>query len=99
MKNKVVGSILSYFLFDELQISYWIGRTYWGRGGATKAIELFLQIQTHRPIFARAVIDNFRSIRVLEKSRFIKIGQELYFSNARGKGIEEVIYKLNDDFR
>ncbi len=94
LKDQVVGSIFSYFLIDELQVSYWIGKEYWGRGIATESLILFLQIQKIRPIYARAAKDNLGSIRVLQKCGFIITGQDNFHANARGKEIEELILQL-----
>ncbi len=92
----VAGSILKYVMFDEPQISYWLGRTYWGKGIATQALHLFLQILPERPLFARAAKHNLASIRVLEKCGFKKIGEEMGFANAFDREIEEIIFELTE---
>ncbi|GAB4579398.1 MAG: hypothetical protein Fur0022_21360 [Anaerolineales bacterium] len=70
---------------------------FWGKGIATEALPLFLEIQTVRPLYARAVKDNFGSIRVLEKCGFVKIGEDKGFANARGMEVEEVVMELKGD--
>jgi [ribosomal protein S5]-alanine N-acetyltransferase len=90
----IVGSIASFFIEGDREITYWIDRTYWGQGIATKALKEFLSIETIRPIFGRVAFDNFGSQRVLEKCGFIKTGSDKGFANARQAEIEEYIYKL-----
>lgn len=91
--GEVAGSILSHSGFGELEVSYWIGRAYWGRGVATAALTAFLREQTTRPIFGRAAKDNLGSIRVLEKCGFVLEKEERGFANARGAEIDEVVMK------
>ena len=91
----VIGHIASFILFGELEVTYWIDSSYWGRGLATSALQVFLAtVQKKRPIFGRAAKDNLGSIRVLEKCGFQHIGEETGFANARGKEILEVVLKL-----
>ncbi len=93
--GQIAGSILTYGGFGDLEVSYWLGKEFWGKGLATEALRLFLEIQTIRPLYARAVKDNLGSIRVLEKCGFVKVGEDKGFANARGMEVEEYIFKLN----
>lgn len=86
----VAGWVGSYGPPDEPEVTYWLGREFWGRGLATQALRQFLAIQTQRPIYARAAQDNLGSLRVLEKCGFQHLGVERGFANARGAEIEEV---------
>ena len=90
----VAGSVLSYVQDGNPEVSYWIGREYWGKGIATQALAMFLSQMKERPVYARAAKDNLASIRVLEKCGFSHSGQDRGFANARGKEIDEVIMKL-----
>lgn len=77
------------------EITYWIGREFWGKGIATRALSEFLsKEEKKRPIYARAARDNTASIRVLEKCGFAIFGKEKSYANARNREIEEVIMKL-----
>lgn len=91
----VAGSVLSYVSEGEPEVSYWLGREFWGKGIATAALAAFLQIQTERPIYARAAKDNLPSLRVLEKCGFKIIGEDKGFANARGMEVEEYALILN----
>lgn len=93
-EGKVVGDISSFIMFDELEVSYWIGMEFWGRGIATSALAEFLKVQTERPIHARSAKDNVGSIRVLEKCGFVQTAEERGFANARGKEIAELVFEL-----
>ena len=92
--GQVAGSVLSYEQSGEREVSYWLGREFWGKGIATKALSLYLDDVPQRPIYARAAKDNTASIRVLEKCGFIGFGVGKGFANARGEEIEEVIMIL-----
>jgi RimJ/RimL family protein N-acetyltransferase len=51
-------------------IGYWIGREYWGRGVATRALDQFVNEMPDRPLYARVAAHNAASIRVLQKCGF-----------------------------
>lgn len=90
----VVGSVGSYTDDGRREVTYWIGREFWGRGIATAALQAFLRQETRRPLYARAAADNAASIRVLEKCGFVLIGRERGYANARGAEIDEVVMEL-----
>ena len=92
--GEVTGSVLSFEMFGNTEVSYWIGMKYWGRGIATSALAEFLKLQTTRPLHAHSAKDNIGSIRVLEKCGFKVIGEENFYANARGEEIEELVFRL-----
>lgn len=57
---------------DAPEVTYWLGREFWGRGIATRALELYLDEVPERPLLGRAVATNAASIRVLEKCGFVR---------------------------
>ena len=94
--GQVAGSVLSYVDEDgQLEVSYWIGRPYWGKGVATRGLLAFLDHIKVRPLYARAAQDNIGSLRVLEKCRFTRIGEGRGFSEARGQEVEEFLLRLD----
>ena len=95
-QGHVAGHVASFERCGDLEVTYWIGRQYWGQGIATQALADFLQLQQTRPIYARAANDNIASFRVLEKCGFAACGQDKGFANARSQEIEETIFKLAD---
>lgn len=94
LDNIIVGSIAKFVVENKSEITYWIDKTYWGSGIATKALNELLTIEIERPIFGRVAFDNFGSQKVLEKCGFEKVGSDKGFSNARQMEVEEFIYKL-----
>ncbi len=92
--GQVAGSVLSYEMEGEREVSYWLGKEFWGKGIATQALTKYLNDLLQRPLYARAGKDNNASIRVLEKCGFIVLGYEKGFANARGEKIEEVVMIL-----
>ncbi len=96
LDGRVVGNVGSFFdnELGKLEVTYWIGREFWGRGLATLALQAFLREMTARPIYARGAADNVASIRVLEKCGFVLVGHGRGFANARGREIDEVVMQL-----
>lgn len=94
-KGQVVGSVSSYEEEGKPEVTYWLGKEFWGKGIATSALREFLAHQNPiRPIYARVAKDNLGSRRVLEKCGFKIIGESTGFANARGQEIEEFLLEL-----
>lgn len=89
--GQVAGHIASFVQFGEREVSYWLGREYWGRGIATRALTAFLREYPTRPLHARVVKDNEASLRVLQKCGFVICGEDRGFANARGAEVEEYV--------
>ena len=93
--GQVAGSVLSYEESEKPEVSYWIGKEFWGKGIATWALSEFLaRVNKVRPIYARSAKDNAGSLRVLEKCGFVITGEDKGFANARGQEVEEFILTL-----
>lgn len=92
--GQVAGHIASYTSFGEREVTYWLGREYWGRGLATAALQEFLKLEQTRPLYGRAVADNLGSLRVLQKCGFVITGEERGYANARGAEVTEVVLRL-----
>lgn len=95
VNGDLVGSIASFVVDGQTEVSYWIERTVWGRGIASRALALFVEQLPVRPVYARAASDNFASLRVMEKVGFRPVGTEMSFAAARGVEIEETIMILD----
>jgi RimJ/RimL family protein N-acetyltransferase len=95
--GQVAGSVSSYLDEDgRPEVTYWLGKEYWGHGIATRALAAFLaHEQTTRPIYARAAKDNQASLGVLCTCGFTVIGEDPGFANARGAEIEEYLLRLD----
>ena len=92
--GQLVGSISSFVSGDQTEITYWISRSFWGRGIASRALELLLKLVPARPLHARAASDNIASLRVLQKAGFTGIGTENSYAPGRHRDIEETILRL-----
>ncbi|MEO8285780.1 MAG: GNAT family N-acetyltransferase [Chloroflexota bacterium] len=95
--GRIVGNVACFEWEGKLEVSYWIGREYWGKGIATKALSLLIELINTRPLYAYAATDNKGSIRVLEKCGFTHYGYHKEYSNARDEDVEQVIYILQAD--
>jgi RimJ/RimL family protein N-acetyltransferase len=95
--GEVAGNIVCFTQLGEREVGYWLGKEYWSKGIATKALEEFLkQIET-RPLYAHVAKHNIGSRRVLEKCGFTVSGEDRFFSEIFGKNIDEYILTLNAD--
>ncbi|GAA2355717.1 N-acetyltransferase [Catellatospora methionotrophica] len=91
----LVGSVASFVVDGDTEVTYWIDRSFWGQGIATRALALLLEKIEVRPVFARTASDNLGSIKVLQKSGFTVTGTERGFANARNEEIEETLLRLD----
>lgn len=94
--GRVAGNVGSYFDHElgKLEVTYWIGREFWGRGVATSALGTYLREMNTRPVYARAAADNVASIRVLAKCGFVLVGRGRGYANARKQETDEVVLEL-----
>jgi len=92
LNGQVAGNIGSWSEDGVRLVGYWIGRKYWGRGVATRALAAFLDIVTERPLHAHVARHNVGSIRVLEKCGFgLEREESVEFA---GENIAEVVLVL-----
>ncbi|ELP69613.1 hypothetical protein STRTUCAR8_02717 [Streptomyces turgidiscabies Car8] len=91
----VVGSAAVYGEPGSREVTYWIDRSYWGRGIATAALRALVAEVPDRPLHARAAADNAGSLRVLEKCGFRVSGHDRGFAQARDAEIDEVVLTLD----
>ena len=92
--GQVAGHVSSFEMDGQREITYWLGRSYWGQGLATRALSAFLEHEKVRPLHARAAKDNLGSLRVLQKCGFVITGEDSGFANARGAETAEFILIL-----
>ena len=69
--GQVAGNMVCWEQSGEREVGYWLGREYWGKGIASQALVLFLEVVTPRPLFAHVARHNIASFRVLEKCGFV----------------------------
>ena len=92
--DQVAGNIVCWEQDGEREVGYWVGKKFWGKGIATKALAEFLNQVKTRPLVAHVAKHNFASRRVLEKCGFTLIKEDKYY-NANGEEVEEAILKLD----
>ena len=78
LDGEVAGSIVAWWDRDRRFVGYWLGRPYWGRGVGTRALQLFLQRERVRPLYADPFSGNTASVRLLEKCGFERSGTVRY---------------------
>ncbi|GAA1997989.1 GNAT family N-acetyltransferase [Microbacterium ulmi] len=88
------GSIASFAVEGDREVSCWIARHAWGRGVATAALRLLVSREPVRPLFARVAAHNARSIAVLERIGFTEVSRDMAFAPGLGREIEEIVYTL-----
>jgi RimJ/RimL family protein N-acetyltransferase len=94
--DDVAGTIGSWGDDGEREVTYWIGRSYWGKGIATAALHALLAVDRSRPLHAHVAADNLASRRVLEKCGFRVIATARGVAGARSAEIEELVLRLDE---
>ena len=93
--GRVAENILSFEQLGRTLVGYWVGKEYWGKGIATRALSEFLNHVTARPLYARVAKHNRASIRVLEKCGFRICGEDRGPFGPDGEEVEEFILELS----
>lgn len=76
--DQLVGMVGMMGMEEPVEIGYWVGRPYWGRGFATAAVALLVEEAQRlgiRSLVAHVFPDNAASARVLEKNGFARQGE------------------------
>ncbi|MBZ0303115.1 MAG: GNAT family N-acetyltransferase [Anaerolineae bacterium] len=92
--EQVAGNIVQFMQDGQPEVGYWLGKTYWGRGIATRALAQLLEYVHVRPLYAHAARHNAASIRVLEKCGFVVTGTDTGLFEWDGQPVEEAILTL-----
>jgi RimJ/RimL family protein N-acetyltransferase len=66
-----VGTVSCFPMDSQDHIGYWIDRTFWGKGIASRALQLLLREVAKRPLVATVATSNGASLRVLQKCGFV----------------------------
>ncbi len=94
LDGQLVGTVASFVLDGETEVTYWIDRAFWGQGIASRALALLLESVPVRPIFGRVASHNVGSRKVLQRAGFAIIGKDTGYANAPRAEIEELILRL-----
>ena len=89
------GTIGSFTIEGQREITYWVDPARWGRGVASTALVAFLEVETTRPLFARAAEHNVGSVTVLTRAGFVQVGLDSGFANGLGREVGEHIFRLD----
>lgn len=92
--GEVAGNVVCWEQAGRRLVGYWIGRSHWGRGVATKALSAFVELVPERPLHAHVAVRNVASIRVLQKCGFTAV-DEAGAAEEPTDGVEEVLMKLD----
>lgn len=92
--NGLVGTIGSFIMQGEREITYWIDPARWGEGLASAALDVFLTVDATRPLHARVAEHNFGSAKVLARAGFVEVGSETSYADGIRRNVIEHIYRL-----
>ena len=68
----VLAGYISCFKLDGFDVvGYWVSKDFWGKGIASRGLELLLEEVRIRPLHARVATSNRASLRVLQKCGFV----------------------------
>jgi len=93
--GSLVGSVSTFEMEGEREVSYWLDRAVWGRGIASAALAAMLELDAERPLSARAAAANPASAAVLERAGFVEVGRNVDFANGVRAEVEEIIFRLD----
>jgi len=91
--GEVAGNIGCWPRDGKRYVGYWLGREFWGKGLATRALQE-LVAQLERPLYAEVSTANIGSIRVLEKCGFSVIRRTVEHDERLDEEIELLVMKL-----
>jgi RimJ/RimL family protein N-acetyltransferase len=92
-EGRVAGNIGCWEQDGRRLIGYWIGKEFWGRGLATRALAELVE-ELPRPLCAWVATSNVGSIRVLEKCGFVAKESRSEFDERFGREVEEALFEL-----
>lgn len=93
--GEFVGTVGSFTMEGEREVTYWIAPARWGRGIASRALLAFLAIERTRPLYARVAEHNAGSAKVVARAGFVEVGSETSFAPGIGGEVRERIYRLD----
>ena len=69
-EGQVAGHIACYPDGENMEVTYWLGREFWGRGLATQALNrMLLHLVVDWPIFARAAASQIAPLTCVCRER------------------------------
>jgi RimJ/RimL family protein N-acetyltransferase len=95
--GEFVGTIGSFTMEGEREVTYWIAPARWGQGLASQALQAFVAIESTRPLYGRVAAHNAASAKVLARAGFVEVGSETSFAAGVGAEVVERIYRLDGE--
>lgn len=89
-----VGTVSSFTMAGEREVSYWIEPERWGQGLASRALQALLELEPARPLYGRVAEHNVASAKVLARAGFVEVGTERAYAPGIGAEIVERIFRL-----
>lgn len=74
--GEVAGTINTFVLGGERFIGYRVANKHWGKGIATEAVRLMVQVDASRPIFATVLASNVASVKALSRNGFVPVREQ-----------------------
>jgi RimJ/RimL family protein N-acetyltransferase len=93
--GEFVGTVGSYTMEGEREVTYWIAPARWGHGLASQALRAFLAVESTRPLYGRVASHNAASAKVLARAGFVEVGSDTAFAPGVGAEVVERIYRLD----
>jgi RimJ/RimL family protein N-acetyltransferase len=93
--GEFAGTVGSYTMEGEREVTYWIAPARWGHGLASQALRAFLAIESARPLYGRVAAHNAASAKVLTRAGFVEVGSDTSFAAGVGAEIVERIFRLD----
>ncbi len=90
-----VGTIGSFEMEGEREVTYWVSPERWGGGLASAALVAFLTIEPTRPLVGRVAEHNVASAKVLVRAGFVEVGSDTGFAAGLGRDVVERIFRLD----
>lgn len=94
--EEMVGYVCCFGSDGRTNVGYWVGREHWGKGIASRALELLLLEVPDRPLHAHVATSNGASLRVLQKCGFVVERVQLSPATDRYPECEEAVLVLNE---
>jgi RimJ/RimL family protein N-acetyltransferase len=94
--EEMVGYACCFGRDGRANVGYWVSREHWGKGIASRALELLLLEVATRPLYAHVATSNGASLRVVQKCGFVVERVQVSPATDRYPECEEAILVLNE---
>lgn len=94
--EEMVGYVACFRRDGRANVGYWISREHWGKGIASRALELLLLEVATRPLHAHVATSNGASLRVLQKCGFVVERVQVATASDRYPESEEAVLVLKE---